>query len=101
MKKSSHENTKSFGKNSKKFNNSFEEKKNILNETNIEKKRSRGRKVMDPQIDQDISDWVQSQLNMGIIVTQKNIRKKAKTLSCSKDFKASKGWLEKFFKRKP
>lgn len=48
-----------------------------------------------------ICEWLDSELKKGTHITQKIIREKAKALSQCDEFKASKGWLEKFFKRRP
>ncbi len=50
-------------------------------------------------MEQALNDWVNACINNGIYVTQTEIRKKAREFSEDKKFKASKGWLEKYFRR--
>ena len=40
-------------------------------------------------------------MKKGIYLTQKQIREKARLMSNCSNFRASKGWVEKLFKRRP
>ena len=64
-------------------------------------KQTRGRKPIDPFMEMKICEWLKEQLSKGVHLTQKAIRNHAKRLGDAAKFKASKGWLEKFFKRRP
>lgn len=74
---------------------------NIWNRSFSKIKHARGRKPIDPYMEQKVCEWLKNQLDKGTVLTQKAIRDKAKKISCSNEFKASKGWLQKFFKRRP
>ena len=65
------------------------------------KKISRGRKLAFPEMEEQLILWLEGELEKGRPVTRKTIRNKAKVLSNSREFKASKGWIEKFFRRHP
>ena len=58
-----------------------------------------GRKVMDPQMEIDLIDWINEEKETGNKITSKQVQDKAKTLSRVDKFLASKGWLEKFLKK--
>lgn len=64
-------------------------------------KQARGRKTVDPEMEEKVCKWLEKELEDGAVLTQRIIREKAKEISCLEGFKASKGWLEKFFKRRP
>ena len=64
-------------------------------------KKTRGRKPTDPHMEMKMCEWLEAELKKGTQLTQKTIRDQAKLISSCDDFKASKGWLEKFFKRRP
>lgn len=48
---------------------------------------------MDPELEVKIITWIETELEKGMVVSQKVIREKAKKLSHHEKFKASKGWL--------
>jgi hypothetical protein len=58
-----------------------------------------GRHVTDPAMERSLLEWYKVQINKQIEITSKNIKAKARELSKNQDFKASKGWLEKFRKK--
>ena len=58
-----------------------------------------GRKVMDPQMEIDLIHWIKSEKLFMKKITGKQIQDKARSLSRSEKFLASKGWLEKFLKK--
>ena len=64
----------------------------------IIRKKGAGRKHIDPQMEKKLYKWYNMNKRKGIILTAREIRKKAKELSTVKTFLASKGWLEKFKK---
>ena len=59
----------------------------------------RGRKPGDPMMEQNLTSWVKDNIAKEIYVTQNEIRAKAREFAGDKTFKASKGWLEKYFRR--
>lgn len=60
-----------------------------------------GRKKEDPEMEENVFAWLLERFHsMQLAATRNQIRGKALELSNRKDrFKASKGWLEKFFTR--
>ncbi|KAL4472087.1 hypothetical protein ABPG72_001085 [Tetrahymena utriculariae] len=65
------------------------------------RKEGGGRKKEDPEMEDQVYEWLKEQYqNQQTYVPRNHIREKALELSSKKDkFKASKGWLEKFFAR--
>jgi uncharacterized protein YaaN involved in tellurite resistance len=59
----------------------------------------RGRKPGDPSMEENLTKWIKLNIEQARYLTQTEIRNKAKEFSREKAFKASKGWLEKYFKR--
>lgn len=55
-----------------------------------------GRKVNDQEMEIALLQWIRKNSTN---LTRKIIQKKAKELSKNDEFKASKGWFERFFKR--
>ena len=51
------------------------------------------------EMEQKLLEYYRANLKKGKFPSNKEIRSKAKKISNSKDFKASKGWLVKFKKR--
>lgn len=64
-----------------------------------ERKKGAGKKVRDPEMEEELMDWLQQQRRNGYEPTKAQIQEKAKTLSKDEKFKGSKGWLQKFFER--
>lgn len=60
-----------------------------------------GRKKEDPEMEELVFEWLKERyLKQRLPATRNEIREKALEFSNKKDkFKASKGWLEKFFTR--
>ena len=73
----------------------------FANEDEKPKRISRGRKLAFPEMEEQLILWLEGELEKGQPVSRKTIRNKAKVLSNSREFKASKGWIEKFFRRHP
>lgn len=93
---------------SKKF--SFKEASKMFNTTekNIkrwmkqgpERKKGAGRKTIDPLMEQRLIKWVNTYIGVeGVFPDCKIIKEKAKEFSNCPNFKASKGWSDKFLKR--
>ena len=59
-----------------------------------------GRKAHAPDMEEELTDWIDSQRSCHLRVTQSNIQRKALQLySGDGDFSASRGWVENFNKR--
>lgn len=59
-----------------------------------------GRKMMDPLMEPKVLCWIQRYAQVyGIMPDKQLIKTTAKELNVCSNFKASKGWLDKFFKR--
>lgn len=58
-----------------------------------------GRKIRDPEMEQELFNWYLNLKNKDVPITPKMVKQKALSVTKYKDFIASKGWLEKF-KRK-
>ena len=62
-----------------------------------------GRKPLLPEVENDVADWVLQEREAYHRVTRKGIAQQAKKLSLecatSQDFKASRGWVDKFLRR--
>ena len=58
-----------------------------------------GRKVRDPEMERSLFEWYNERIERGYIITSKEFKNKASDLSKCKEFKASKGWLEKLKKK--
>ena len=67
----------------------------------IERRAGAGRKVVDHDMEEKLINWLRGELarNGGKKLTRKLIQKNAKKWSDNTQFKASKGWLERFVKR--
>jgi hypothetical protein len=63
-----------------------------------ERKKGGGRRIKDPEMEKKLLDWCLSQKNAGKLKLN-TIRSKALEYSTFEDFKASKGWFEKFKKK--
>jgi len=69
-------------------------------ENGPDRKKGAGRKTMDPEMEYKLICWIS-------YFTEKNkrfpmrqvIKQKAKELTCIREFRASKGWCDKFFRR--
>ena len=60
-----------------------------------------GRKAQAPDMEEELSAWIDSQRSLHIRVTRSAIQLKARELyEGEEEFSASRGWLEKFLKRK-
>lgn len=55
-----------------------------------------GRKVTDTEMEGQLLDWIESQSG---VICRREVQEKAKELAKQSDFKASKGWFERFYKR--
>ena len=55
-----------------------------------------GRKVTDTEMEERLLEWIKKQTG---IISRKTIQNKARELGSQEDFKASKGWFERFYKR--
>jgi hypothetical protein len=65
-----------------------------------ENKCTPGRKMVDPSMEHKLLKWLQHQtLRTKTFPDKQSIKHKARELSIISDFKASKGWVDKFFKR--
>lgn len=66
-----------------------------------DRKKGAGRKTMDPNMEQQLLDWIQKILLVDNLPfpESKDIKAKAKEYSSNPSFKASKGWCDKFIKR--
>ena len=73
----------------------------FANEDEKPKRISRGRKLAFPEMEEQLIRWLEGELKKGQPINKKMIRNKAKVLSNSREFKASKGWIAKFFRRHP
>ena len=52
-------------------------------------------------MEEQLIRWLEGELKKQQPISKKMIRNKAKVLSNSREFKASKGWIDKFFARHP
>jgi len=70
-------------------------KKNIARWMNRKQKadKIRGRKPGDPEMELNLTNWIEECIEKGEYLTQTQIRTKAKFFSGDRSFKASKGWL--------
>lgn len=65
-----------------------------------ERKKGAGRKTMDPHMETALLNWIQEEFKRtGIFPDCRDIKNQAKSFSSNKDFKASKGWCDKFMRR--
>ena len=66
-----------------------------------ERKAGAGRKINNINMENKLLHWIEMIMknNQGHLLTKKLIQYKAKEWSKNEDFKASKGWLERFVKR--
>ena len=66
----------------------------------IERKKGAGRKIRDPKMEKDLKDWMKNEFfRVGRFPDFYSVKKEARVFSNFKEFKASKGWCDKFFKR--
>lgn len=63
------------------------------------KERVRGRKPNNPNMEENLTNWIVVNIKKGKYLTQTEIRSRARVFSGNNGFKASKGWLEKYFRR--
>ena len=63
------------------------------------RKKGCGRKVKDPQMEEILFKYYFDNLKKGKVLKYKDIKEKALKISNSSNFKASKGWYEKFRKK--
>jgi hypothetical protein len=64
------------------------------------RKKGAGRKTMDPNMEKALLDWICGEFNrLGTFPDCRELKHKAKDLSSVMDFKASKGWCDKFLRR--
>ena len=64
------------------------------------RKKGGGRKTKDPEMEQELHNWINETCSKGVKLSKLQIKKKAIEISRHKQvFKASKGWLEKFLTR--
>ena len=68
-------------------------------EVGAERVKGCGRKTKDPEMVKNLLSWYNLNIEKGVLITQKMFLNKSLNLSRFSDFRASKGWLEKF-KRK-
>ena len=59
----------------------------------------KARKLGDPMMEQNLTSWVKDNIAKEIYVTRTEIREKARQFAGDKTFKASQGWLDKYFRR--
>lgn len=50
-------------------------------------------------MEENLTNWIKSKIKQDIYLTQTEIRNQARKFSGDINFKASKGWLEKYFRR--
>lgn len=53
----------------------------------------RGRKPGNPNMEENLTNWIAVNIEEGKYLTQSEIRNKARVFSGNNGFKASKGWL--------
>ena len=58
-----------------------------------------GRKIKDPKMEIELLKWIKENYERELVIKGSDIQEKARTLTNFPDFKASKGWLEKFRKK--
>ena len=59
-----------------------------------------GRKAMDEDMEDALFSWVQDMRSRNLRVSRKMLRLRARDLSTSADFQASRGWLQRFMQRR-
>ena len=59
-----------------------------------------GRKALDEEMEDGLFNWIIELNGRNLRVSREMIRQQAKTLSTTESFKASRGWLDGFMKRK-
>ena len=65
-----------------------------------QRKKGAGRKTMDPNMEKNLLQWIAKEYrSTGGFPDSKEIKMQAKIFSHHEDFKASKGWCDKFIKR--
>lgn len=65
-----------------------------------ERKKGAGRKTMDPDMERSLLNWVAKQFRRtGVFPDSKEIKIQARIYSNQDNFKASKGWCDKFLRR--
>ena len=65
-----------------------------------ERKKGAGRKTLDPQMESKLLEWIANDYKkLGEFPDNKDIKLQAKFFSISPQFKASKGWCDKFLRR--
>lgn len=65
-----------------------------------ERKKGAGRKTMDPSMEHKLLNWIADEYKRtGIFPDCKDVKAQAKIFSNNNDFKASKGWCDKFMRR--
>lgn len=65
-----------------------------------ERKKGAGRKTMDPDMEQGLLDWIAEVFRKSRVFPDfKEVKLQAKIFSSNGNFKASKGWCDKFMKR--
>ena len=58
-----------------------------------------GRKPRDPEMEEELFQWIVERRSRHLRVSRRMIRLQARTLSPDDEFKASRGWLQRFMKR--
>lgn len=65
-----------------------------------ERKKGAGRKTMDPSMEHKLLNWIADEFKRnGVFPDCKEVKSQAKYFSNNTDFKASKGWCDKFMRR--
>lgn len=59
-----------------------------------------GRKPLDQEMEEELLQWIIQQRDRSIRVSRKMIIQKAKDMTSHSDLRASRGWLDRFLKRK-
>lgn len=68
-------------------------------EEGINRKVGAGRRIKDIDMELNLRRWLIGEWNLGRYPSCKEIKQMAKTLSTNIEFRASKGWLQKFVDR--
>lgn len=65
-----------------------------------ERRRGAGRKITDAKLEERLIKWIKEEQNKkNLTLTRKQIQENAKLWAEDRNFKASKGWFERFAKR--
>lgn len=64
-----------------------------------ERRRGAGRKITDAKLEERLIRWIKEQKERNVTLTRKQIQTNAKLWAEDGNFKASKGWFERFARR--